>query len=246
MRDICQDMISGCQMQSFSHIPALCARIRDADSGAIVDWDTFEDSCTFRRLFVCPSATRPILRFCQKMVALDACFTKNKKYPTQLFLATVHDGNSQIVPLAYGLAPVENFENWMWFLHNLKISIQDLSSDEVFIVSDRQKGLEKAVSEMLPENPHMHCGHHLKMNVQKHFGKVAVQVLQNLFHAPYEERFNSILEEAGNRLDFGRKFVQYVRRIDPERYVRYALPLPRYGRTTITEFVFRLDAIHAW
>ncbi|KAL3679589.1 hypothetical protein R1sor_022545 [Riccia sorocarpa] len=109
------------------------------------------------------------------MVALDACFTKNKKYPTQLFFAMVHDGNSQIVPLAYALAPVENFENWMWFLHNLRISIQGLSSEEVFIVSDRQKGLEKVVSEVFLENPHMHCGHHLKMNMQKHFGKVAVQ-----------------------------------------------------------------------
>ncbi|KAL3697218.1 hypothetical protein R1sor_011294 [Riccia sorocarpa] len=135
-------------------------------------------------------------------------------------------------PLAYALVPVENFENWMWFLHNLKISIQGLSSEEVFIVSDTQKGLEKAVSEMLPENPHMHYGHHLKMNVQKHFEKVAVQVLQSLFHAPSEERFNSILEEAGNRLDCGREFVQYIRRIDPERFVRYALPLPRYGRIT--------------
>ncbi|KAL3689654.1 hypothetical protein R1sor_015963 [Riccia sorocarpa] len=166
------------------------------------------------------------------MVALDACFTKNKKYPTQLFLATVHDGNIQIVPLAYALAHLENFENWMWFLHNLRISIQGLSSKEVFIVSDMQKGLEKAVSEVLPENPHMHCGHHLKMNVQKHFGKVAVQVLQSLFHAPSEERFNSILEEAGNRLDCGREFVQYIRRIDPERFVRYALPQPRYGTIT--------------
>ncbi|KAL3676209.1 hypothetical protein R1sor_026157 [Riccia sorocarpa] len=44
--------------------------------------------------------------------------------------------------------------------------------------------------------------------------------------------FNSILEEAGNRLDCGREFVQYIRRFDPERFVRYALPLPRYGRIT--------------
>ncbi|KAL3700257.1 hypothetical protein R1sor_018279 [Riccia sorocarpa] len=134
------------------------------------------------------------------MVALDVCFTKNKKYPTQLFLATVHDGTARLFHWRMDLLP--------------------------------QKGLEKAVSEMLPENPHMHCGHHLKMNVQKHFGKVAVQVLQSLFHAPSEERFNSILEEVGNRLDCGREFVQYIRRIDPERFVCYALPLPRYGRTT--------------
>ncbi|KAL3698773.1 hypothetical protein R1sor_012849 [Riccia sorocarpa] len=57
-----------------------------------------------------------------------------------------------------------------------RISIQRLRSEAVMIVSDRQKGLERAVTEVLPCNPHMHCGHHLKMNVQKLFGKTAVQV----------------------------------------------------------------------
>ncbi|KAL3678781.1 hypothetical protein R1sor_021737 [Riccia sorocarpa] len=126
---------------------------------------------------------RGILRYCEKVVALDACFTKNKKYPTQLFLASVVDGNSQIVPQAYAVAPVENYENWSWFVHNLQISIQGLRSEAVMIVSDRQKGLERAVTELLPCNPHIHCGHHLKMNV-------AVHVFQNLLHAKSEDRIS--------------------------------------------------------
>ncbi|KAL3677922.1 hypothetical protein R1sor_020878 [Riccia sorocarpa] len=232
MRDICQDMIAGCQMESFAQIPALCERIQDADPDGLVDWDTFENSYTFRRAFICPSATRGILRYCEKVVALDACFTKNKKYPTQLFLASVVDGNSQIFPLAYAVAPVENYENWSWFVHNLHISIQGLRSEAVMIVSDRQKGLERAVTEVLPCNPHMHCGHHLKMNVQKLFGKTAVQVFQNLLHAKSEDRFNSVMEEAETRLDQGSEFKRYIQRIDPARYALYAMSLPRYGRTT--------------
>ncbi|KAL3684835.1 hypothetical protein R1sor_002857 [Riccia sorocarpa] len=201
-------------------------------NGALIDWDTFENSYTFRRAFICPSATRGILRYCEKVVALDACFTKNKKYPTQLFLATVVDGNSQVVPLAYAIALVENYENWSWFVHNLQISIQGLRSEAVMIVSDRQKGLERAVTEVLPCNPHIHCGHHLKMNVQKLFGKTAVQVFQNLLHAKSEDRFNSVMEKAEARLDQGSEFKRYIQRIDPAMYALYAMPLPRYGRTT--------------
>ncbi|KAL3687344.1 hypothetical protein R1sor_013653 [Riccia sorocarpa] len=136
------------------------------------------------------------------MVVLDACFTKNKKYSTQLFLATVIDGNNHVVPLAYAVAP---------------------------------KGLEKTVSEVLPANPHMHCGHHLKMNVQNILENQPAKYCRAFSILHPKRGFISILEEAGNRLECGREFVQYIRRIDPERFVRYALPLHRYGRITSNE-----------
>lgn len=58
------------------------------------------------------------------MLALDACHTKNQKYPMQLFIALVLDGNMKIVILCFGLAPMENTENWIWFLRNLDRSIE--------------------------------------------------------------------------------------------------------------------------
>ncbi|KAL3685184.1 hypothetical protein R1sor_003206 [Riccia sorocarpa] len=42
------------------------------------------------------------------MVALDACHTKNKKYPTLLFLATTVVGNNKILVLAYALRVLED------------------------------------------------------------------------------------------------------------------------------------------
>ncbi|KAL3688933.1 hypothetical protein R1sor_015242 [Riccia sorocarpa] len=172
--------------KTLQEVESAASRVRFGE--VFSSFKEFEFSVDCWRAFICPSATRGILRYCEKVVALDACFTKNKKYPTQLFLASVVDGSSQIFPLAYAVAPVENYENWSWFVHNLHISIQGLRSEAVMIVSDRQKGLERAVTEVLPCNPHMHCGHHLKMNVQKLFGKTAVQVFQNLLHAKSEDR----------------------------------------------------------
>ncbi|KAL3693443.1 hypothetical protein R1sor_007094 [Riccia sorocarpa] len=104
--------------------------------------------------------------------AEDGSIGKTKKYPTQLFIAIVVDGNIQIVTLAYVTAPRKNYEKWMWFLQNLLASIEGLSNPNMMIVSDWQKVLEKAVAEVLPSNHH----HHLLMNVQKHFGKAAGKV----------------------------------------------------------------------
>ncbi|KAL3699742.1 hypothetical protein R1sor_017764 [Riccia sorocarpa] len=189
MRSICQDIISGCEQQSFSQIPSLCARISEVDPSAVVDWYRFDGTCVFMRAFVCPSACRNVLRYCQKIVALDACFTKNKKYPTQLFIASTVDGNSQVLPLAYAVAPTENYENWKWFIQNLMASMEGLESPNLIIVSNRQKGLEKAVAEVLPRNFHMHCAHHLKMNVQKHFGTAAGKAFLTLVYMNDQARY---------------------------------------------------------
>ena len=40
------------------------------------------------------------------------------------------------------------------------------------IMSDREKGLEKAVQEALPQADHSHCAQHIASNVQAKFGLV--------------------------------------------------------------------------
>ncbi|KAL3702255.1 hypothetical protein R1sor_020277 [Riccia sorocarpa] len=169
---------------------------------------------------------------CQKYVALDACFTKNKKYPTQLFIATTIDVNSQVVPLAYAVAQTENYENWRWFIQNLVASIEGLESRNVIIVSDRQKGLEKVVAEVLPRNFHMHCAHHLKMNVIKHFGAAAGKTFLTLVYMDSQASYERRLVEMETRSSKGPDLVRYIRQIPVDRYIRFAIPLPRYGRTT--------------
>ncbi|KAL3677168.1 hypothetical protein R1sor_027116 [Riccia sorocarpa] len=134
------------------------------------------------------------------------------------------DGNNQIVILAYAVAPTENYENWRWFLQNLVASIEGLESPNVIIVSNRQKGLEKAVAEMLPMNHHMHCAHHLKMNVQKHFGVAATNAFCTLVYMNSQAIYERRLVQMETRVSKGAELVQYIRQIPMDRYVRFAIP----------------------
>ncbi|KAL3683039.1 hypothetical protein R1sor_001061 [Riccia sorocarpa] len=63
---------------------------------------------------------------------------------------------------------------------------------------DRQKGLEKAVAEVLPRNFHMHCAHHLKMNVIKHFGAAAGKAFLTLVYMDDQARMTSNILECIN------------------------------------------------
>lgn len=103
-----RDWYLGGQRLSFHLIPPLLARIKEVDPHAIVDWDTWDSTMIFHKEFLCLSATRKALEFCQHVLALDACHTKNQKYPVQLFIALVLDGNMEIVILCFGLVPMEN------------------------------------------------------------------------------------------------------------------------------------------
>ncbi|KAL3677339.1 hypothetical protein R1sor_027287 [Riccia sorocarpa] len=97
---------------------------------------------------------------------------------------------------------------------------------------DRQKGLEKAVAEVLPRNFHMHCAHHLKMNVIKHFGADAGKAFLTLVYMDDQASYERRLVEMETRSSKGPDLVRYIRPIPVDRYVRFAIPLPRYGMTT--------------
>lgn len=130
----------------------------------------------FHRAFVCPSATRLALQYCQPVVALDVCHTKNRKYPMQPFLTSVLDGNMEVLILCFALAPVENTDNWSWFLKLLdNCSIQGIEEVKLSLVSDRQKGLKAAVRDVFPGKVHAYCAHHIRGNVKTKFGKAAEQ-----------------------------------------------------------------------
>ena len=48
------------------------------------------------------------------------------------------------------------------------------------IISDREKGIIRACSELFPNNHHMHCLVHISRNVQKQFGNVASRIVSKI------------------------------------------------------------------
>ncbi|KAL2608914.1 hypothetical protein R1flu_027487 [Riccia fluitans] len=146
--------------------------------------------------------------------------------------ATAVDGNNRIIVLAYGVAPVEDRDTWTWFVENLKASMYGLASPNVLIVSDRQKGLVDAVAEELPTNEHIHCAHHLQMNIRRHFGAQVSKFFQRLVYATSQARYEEALGILEKDYPNGKEAVAYIKAIDPRKFSRYALVLPRYGRVT--------------
>lgn len=97
-------------------------------------------------------------------MCLDAYHMKNRKFPTQLFVATMLDGYMRGVILCYAIAPVENTDNWAWFLRMLLKSIDGIDVLAIPFISDRLKGLTTTMHDIFPDKLHGHCAHHLRGN----------------------------------------------------------------------------------
>jgi hypothetical protein len=87
-------------------------------------------------------------------IGLDGCFIKLTT-GAQILAATGRDDNNNIFPIAWAMVAKEDTENLKWFLEQLK---EALGGDygnfgHYTIMSDRQKGLLKAVSTIFPNSP---------------------------------------------------------------------------------------------
>jgi hypothetical protein len=131
-----KDLYLGGQRKNFHMIPSLLDRIKYKDIDSITGWSTRENSSIFEREFICPLATRKALSYLQPQVSLDACHTKNRKFPCQLFLATALDGNSKVFIFCFAIAPVENHVNWFWFCSLLRDSIEGVGDISIPLISD--------------------------------------------------------------------------------------------------------------
>ncbi|XP_062103431.1 uncharacterized protein LOC133814498 [Humulus lupulus] len=121
----------------------------------------------FERVYICLSACKEgFLRGCRPLFGVDGCFLKG--YCKGILLATVGiDGNNSMFPIAYAIVEKETFDTWKWFLGLLK---DDLNVDEPDLytpISDRQKGLENAESELWVGCETRFCVRHMHSNFKK-------------------------------------------------------------------------------
>ena len=88
-----------------------------------------------------------------------------------LLIACTLDGNNEILPLAWAVVPIEDVANWTWFLKHMKDAFYEIDKrEDMVMISDRDKGLQAAVSAIFPKAYHSHCCQHLADNIQKSFG----------------------------------------------------------------------------
>ncbi|KAL3689240.1 hypothetical protein R1sor_015549 [Riccia sorocarpa] len=221
--------MGGGDAKSFQSIPAVCARLKDIDPNGHVDWEPQPDSRAFKRMFVCPPAFGRSFLYMRPHVGLDACHSKNRRYPSFIMLATCMDGNNNTSIIAYAIVDRKNEENWVWFLIHLRGAVTGIDSPEIQYVSDRCKGIINTVRNIFPGASHVHCTIHLQRNVKQRFGTEMEKFSKVLHRCKTEERYKHVLEAITEK---NPECGQYLSNITPALYVIYVVRRPRIGHTT--------------
>lgn len=62
--------------------------------------------------------------------------------------------NNEIFPIAYGVLEIEDTKTWSWFL---EIFFRIVNGNGCVFITDKQKGLGKAIENLMPASEHRHC-----------------------------------------------------------------------------------------
>ncbi|XP_033132814.1 uncharacterized protein LOC117127247 isoform X3 [Brassica rapa] len=121
----------------------------------------------FYRLYMCFQAQKEAWKkTCRPVIGLDGAFLK-WDIKGQLLAAVGRDGDNRIVPIAWAVVEIENDTNWDWFVKRLALDLGLENGNGFVIMSDKQKGLVKAVHTLLPEAEHRQCCRHIYENWRK-------------------------------------------------------------------------------
>ena len=115
----------------------------------------------FLRAFPCPSICVAAFHNSMKVIGLDACHIK-ARYCGVVLLVTVLDGNGSLFSAAIRIAERENEDTWKWFLLLLRNALHiDNEGEGIVAMSDREKGIENALKEIIPRASHSFCVVHI-------------------------------------------------------------------------------------
>ncbi|KAL2498884.1 SWIM-type domain-containing protein [Abeliophyllum distichum] len=173
---------------------------RSFNHGSHIDLEVDQVSKRFQRLFVSYHECIHGFNHCRLVLFIDGTFLKGR-FKGNLLSATAKNGNQGLYPLAYAVVDSENYDNWLWFLEQLRSIVQ--SNRELTFVFDRNVGLMEALPKAFPTSNHFFCLQHLKGNLRDKFSgggfsnsyrERMVWLFRECAHAPTIALFNQKLE----------------------------------------------------
>ncbi|XP_028115334.1 uncharacterized protein LOC114313164 [Camellia sinensis] len=183
----CKEELEGDHGSQYVLLPTYASQINKTNPGSLVviNYDipstpvsedgeqpdpTIPQYPLFQRIFISFDAMKAgFINGCRLFIGVDRCHLKGP-YGGVLISAVALDGNNGLFPLALAIVEGECKDSWSFFLHNLRTIIEDaLPSRPWTIMSDQQKGLDKIVSDIIPEATHRRCCMHLYNNFRAKF-----------------------------------------------------------------------------
>ncbi|XP_021735263.1 uncharacterized protein LOC110701949 [Chenopodium quinoa] len=160
---------------SYAQLPDYCEMVRSTNPGsfAFCAWtpqDHIDRPLQFLNIFISFKGCKDgLLAGCRSFIGVDGAHLKGN-YGGVLLSAVALDANNELFPFAWAIVSVEDTENWKFFLWHLKNLLKDSGrGDEWCIISDRQKGIDAALTELWPKAGRRYCCKHLVKNWKKPF-----------------------------------------------------------------------------
>ena len=148
------------ERQAFGFISSFLSSLAERNKGTTTR--VMSENGIFHRAFICPGVCRNAFLNTTKITGINACHIK-ARYGGSLPVMTALDGNGQIFPIALGVAESENTSTWTWFIALVKTALnrQD-DGDGLVFLSDREKGFETSLRDVLPRAAHSFCVFHIE------------------------------------------------------------------------------------
>ncbi|CAH9129122.1 unnamed protein product [Cuscuta epithymum] len=155
----------GSDSEAYQLLPSMLHMLDQANPGSDVLLIR-GDNDVFRYLFMSLAPWKRAWEHCIPVLIIDGSFMK-AYYKGTLLTACSQDANKQIVPLAFAVCDSESTASWKWFFTRLKECLKH--RDDMYIVSDRHKGIIKAAKAIFPHASHGYCCEHLRRNMRSKF-----------------------------------------------------------------------------
>ncbi|KAL6221314.1 hypothetical protein ACLB2K_009065 [Fragaria x ananassa] len=204
-----REQLMGSYKEAYNQLPWFCEKMAEANPGSNIRLFTGEDK-RFQRLFECFHASRHgFQNGCRPILFLDSMPLRSKFHET-FIAATALDGDDGAFLVAFAIVDTENDDNWRWFLEQLRSSVSTTQS--LTIVSDREKGLKKLVTEVFENAQYGYSMHHLlrsfKKNLRPPFHKDGKGSLLTCFMAAAQSL----------RLDGFKYFMDQIKQVSSQGY----------------------------
>ncbi|KAH0639585.1 hypothetical protein KY285_036171 [Solanum tuberosum] len=130
--------------------------------------ETFESGRKmFQSFYICFDALKKAFKAgARRCIGFDGCFLKGVS-KGQLLVAICKDGNNQMLPLAWAVVEVENTFTWKWFIKPVRHDLELGDGTELTTIIDMQKGLDKAIQDLMPNAEQRMCARHVLANWSK-------------------------------------------------------------------------------
>ncbi|RWR93317.1 hypothetical protein CKAN_02256200 [Cinnamomum micranthum f. kanehirae] len=175
-REVAMEELQAFRANAYNRLPWFCDRIRETNPGSIVVLATTDDS-RFHRLFVSFRASQHgFENGCRPLLFLNGISLKDKYLGTLLTASSV-DAEDGIFPVAFAIVDAESYDNWYWFLVELKSALS--MTHRITFVSDRNNGLEEAVPRVFADCYHGFSLYHVMEDFKKQ--------LAGLFQQPVKD-----------------------------------------------------------